>query len=68
LPLEKDKKEKLAEYIWTDVNKVISGSTDVQFSIKKIEKLQLFDCASEFNLALELDKLIERVLKKGAQK
>jgi hypothetical protein len=66
--LEKTIKKKLAEYVWTDVNKVIPGSINVQFSIKKIKRLQLFDYASDFNLSLEVDKLIERILKKGAQK
>ena len=65
---EKDKKKRLAEYLWTEINKAILNSPDVQFSIKKLEKLQLLDYVSEFNLVLEVDKLIEGILKKGAEK
>lgn len=65
---EKDKKKRLAEYLWTEINKAILKSPDVQFSIKKLEKLQLLDYVAEFNLVLEVDKLIESILKKGAKK
>jgi hypothetical protein len=68
MPWEKDKKKRLAEYLWTEINKAILKSPDVQFSIKKLEKLQLLDYVSEFNLVLEVDKLIESILKKGAEK
>ena len=66
--LEKDKEKRLAEYLWTEINKAILKSPDVQFSIKKLEKLQLLDYVAEFNLVLEVDKLIEGILKKGAGK
>lgn len=68
MPWEKDKKKRLAEYLWTEINKAILNSPDVQFSVKKLEKLQLIDYVSEFNLVLEVDKLIEGILKKGAEK
>lgn len=68
MPGEKDKKKRLAEYLWTEINKAILKSPDVQFSIKKLEKLQLLDYVAEFNLVLEVDKLIESILKKGAKK
>ena len=64
----KDKKKRLAEYLWTEINKAILKSPDVQFSIKKLEKLQLLDHVAEFNLVLEVDKLIESILQKGAEK
>ena len=60
---KKDKKKRLAEYLWTEINKAILKSPDVQFSIKKLDKLQLLDYVSEFNLVLEVDKLIEGILK-----
>ena len=68
MPSEKDKKKRLAEYLWTEINKAILNSPDVQFSVKKLEKLQLLDYVSEFNLVLEVDKLIENILKKNASK
>ncbi|MZH03283.1 MAG: hypothetical protein F3745_07800 [Nitrospinae bacterium] len=68
MPWEKDKKKRLAEYLWTEINKAILNSPDVQFSVKKLEKLQLLDYVSEFNLVLEVDKLIENILKKDVEK
>jgi hypothetical protein len=65
---EKDKNKKLAEHLWTEINRAILKSPDVQFSIKKLEKLQLLDYVSEFNLVLEVDKLIESILKQKSEK
>ncbi len=63
---ERDKKKRLAEYLWTEINKAILKSPEVQLSVKKLEKLQLLDYVTEFNLVLEVDKLIESILKKNA--
>lgn len=68
MPWEKDKKKRVAEYLWSEINKAILQSPDVQFSVKKLEKLQLLDYVSEFNLVLEVDKLIESILKKNTPK
>jgi hypothetical protein len=65
---ERDKKKKLAEYLWTEINKAILKSPDVQFSIKKLDQLQLLDYVSEFNLVLEVDKLIESILKQNGER
>jgi len=65
MPWEKDRKKRLAEYLWAEINKAILKSPDVQFSVKKLEKLQLLDYVAEFNLVLEVDKLIESILKKS---
>jgi len=65
---EKNQKKRLAEYLWTEINKAILKSPDVQFSVKKLEKLQLLDYVAEFNLVLEVDKLIEGILQKEAKK
>jgi hypothetical protein len=62
---EMDKKKKLAEYLWTEINKAIIKSPEVQVSIKKLHELQLLDYVSEFNLVLEVDKLIEGILKQN---
>ena len=45
---ERDKKKKLAEYLWTEINKAILKSPDVQISIKKLQKLELLDYVSLF--------------------
>ena len=65
---EGDEKKRLAEYLWTEINKAILKSPDVQLSIKKLQKLELLDYVSEFNLVLEVDKLIESILKKNTPK
>ena len=65
---EGDEKKRLAEYLWTEINKAILKSPDVQVSIKKLQKLELLDYVSEFNLVLEVDKLIESILKKNTTK
>jgi hypothetical protein len=62
---ERDQKKKLAEYLWTEINKAILKSPDVQSSVKKLEESGLLDYVSEYNLVLEVDKLIESILKKN---
>jgi hypothetical protein len=66
--LGKRQKKRLAKYLWTEINQATLNSPDVQLSIKKLEKLQLLDYVAKFNLLLEVDKLIESILKKGAKK
>ena len=65
---ERDEKKRLAEYLWTEINKAILKSPEIQLSIKNLEKLELLDYVSEFNLVLEVDKLIESILKQNATK
>ena len=62
-----EKKKRLAEYLWTEINKAIIKSPEVQFSVKKLHELQLLDYVSEFNLVLEVDKLIESIMKQNAK-
>ena len=65
---EKGNKKRLAKYLWTEINQAILNSSRVQFSIKKLEKLQLLDYVAKFNLLLQVDKLIEIIFKKDAKK
>jgi hypothetical protein len=65
---EKGNKKRLAKYLWTEINQTILNSPGVQFSIKKLEKLQLLDYVAKFNLLLQVDKLIDIIFKKGANK
>ncbi|MZG29949.1 MAG: hypothetical protein F3741_03925 [Nitrospinae bacterium] len=62
---ENDKKKRLGEYLWAEINKAILQSPDVQLYLRKLEKLNLIDYVSEYNLVLEVDKLIDNILKKG---
>ncbi len=62
MSFEKDKKKKLAEYLWIQINKAILNSPEVKFSIKQLQELELLDYVSEYNLVLEVDQLIERIV------
>ena len=58
-----DSKRKLAEYFWMEVNKAILNSPEVKLSIKQLQALELLDYVSEYNLVLEVDRLIEKIVK-----
>ena len=60
-----DSKRKLAEYFWMEVNKAILNSPEVKLSIKQLQALGLLDYVSEFNLVLEVDRLISKIVKEG---
>jgi hypothetical protein len=59
-----DSKKKLAEYFWMEINKAILTSPEVKLSIKQLQALGLLDYVSEYNLVLEVDRLISKILKK----
>lgn len=63
MSFEKDKKKKFAEYLWTEINRAILTSPEVQFSIKQLQALGLLDYVSEYNLVLEVDRLIDKIVK-----
>ena len=65
---ENDKEKRLGEYLWAEINKAILQSPDVQLYLRKLEKLNLIDYVSEYNLVLEVDKLIDNILKKELKK
>ena len=58
-----DSKKKLAEYLWTEINKAILTSPEVKLSIKQLQALGLLDYVSEYNLVLEVDRLIDKIVK-----
>jgi len=58
-----DGKKKLAEYFWMEINKAILTSPEIKLSIKQLQALGLLDYVSEYNLVLEVDRLIEKILK-----
>ena len=62
MPFEKDKKKKFVEYLWTEINKAILTSPEVKLSIKQLQALGLLDYVSEYNLVLEVDRLIEKIV------
>ncbi len=63
MSFEKDKKKKFAEYLWTEINRAILTSPEVKFSVKQLQALGLLDYVSEYNLVLEVDRLIEKIVK-----
>ena len=60
-----DGKKKLAEYLWTEINKAILTSPEVKLSIKQLQALGLLDYVSEYNLVLEVDRLIDKIVKEA---
>lgn len=60
-----DGKKKLAEYFWMEINKAILTSPEVKLSIKQLQALGLLDYVSEYNLVLEVDRLIEKIIKEA---
>lgn len=63
MSLKNDGKKKLAEYFWMEINKAILTSPEIKLSIKQHQSLGLLDYVSEYNLVLEVDRLIEKILK-----
>ena len=60
-----DSKKKLAEYFWMEINKAILTSPEVKLSIKQLQALGLLDYVSEYNLVLEVDRLINKIVKEA---
>ena len=60
-----DSKKKLAEYFWMEINKAILTSPEVKLSIKQLQALGLLDYVSEYNLVLEVDRLIDKIVKEA---
>jgi hypothetical protein len=60
-----DGKKKLAEYFWMEINKAILTSPEVKLSIKQLQALGLLDYVSEYNLVLEVDRLINKIVKEA---
>ena len=60
-----DGKKKLAEYFWMEINKAILTSPEVKLSIKQLQALGLLDYVSEYNLVLEVDRLIDKIVKEA---
>jgi hypothetical protein len=60
-----DSKRKHAEYFWMEVNKAILNSPEVKLSIKQLQALGLLDYVSEYNLVLEVDRLINKIVKEA---
>lgn len=58
-----DGKKKLAEYLWMEINKAILTSPEVKHSIKQLQALGLLDYVSEYNLVLEVDRLVDKIVK-----
>jgi len=46
-----------------EINKAILASPEVKNSIKQLQALDLLDYVSEYNLVLEVDRLIDKIIK-----
>ena len=57
-----DGKKKLAEYLWIEINRAILTSPEVKLSIKQLQGLGLLEYVSEYNLVLEVDRLIDKIV------
>ena len=55
--------KKIVELLWIKINEAILKSADVQGLILELERTGKLDSASEFNLVLDVDRLIEMVRK-----
>ena len=60
-----DGKKKLAEYLWIEINRAILTLPEVKLSIKQLQGLGLLEYVSEYNLVLELDRLIDKIVKEA---
>ena len=60
-----DEKKKLAEYLWIEINRAILTSPEVKLSIKQLQVLGLLEYISEYNLVLEVDRLIDKIVKEA---
>lgn len=58
-----DGKRKLAEYLWMEINKAILTSPEVKLSIKQLQAPGLLDYVNEYNLVLEVNRLIDKIVK-----
>ncbi|MEK9627402.1 MAG: hypothetical protein VW455_00120 [Nitrospinota bacterium] len=63
MSFENDKKKKFAEYLWTEINRAILKSPEVKSSIKQLQALGLLGYVSEYNLVLEVDRLVDKIVK-----
>ena len=63
MSLKNDGKKKLAEYFWMEIIKAILTSPELKLSIKQLQALGLLDYVSEYNLVLEVDRLIDKIVK-----
>ena len=62
---KKDRKKKFAEYLWTEINRAILTSPEAKFPVRQLQALGLLEYVSEYNLVLEVDKLIEKIVKEA---
>ena len=60
-----DGKKKLAEYLWIEINRAILTLPEVKLSIKQLQGLGLLEYVSEYNLVLEVDRLIDKIVKEA---
>ncbi len=58
---QEDFKNKLIEYLWTEINIAILKSKEVKNTVNVLEDMGLLDLAKEYDLVLDMKKLIQLI-------
>lgn len=56
---QKEVRRKLVEHLWAEINRAIVDSSQVKIALMNIEELGLLKEVSEYNLVLDVHKLID---------
>lgn len=56
---QKEVRRKLVEHLWAEINKAIVHSSRVKIALMNIKELGFLDEVSEYNLVLDVDKLVD---------
>lgn len=60
-----DSRKKMAEVLWADINRALLQSPDVRATVKNLRDLNLLEIVKEFNLVLDVEKLVDEILTDG---
>ena len=60
---EEESKRKLVEFLWVEINRVVTSSQDVKSCINTIEELGLLGHVQGYNLVLDVKALVELIQK-----
>lgn len=59
--------KKLIEVLWQKINTAILGSPEVQTAMTDLKNASQLDAVKEFNLMLDIEKLIEEALEQNPE-
>lgn len=60
-----DSRKKMAEVLWAEINRALLQSPDIRATVKNLRDLNLLEIVKEFNLVLDVEKLVNEILKDG---